>query len=125
MAVSRGGHGGSAARQRTASVAVTFCNLLKSFLGAGILGLPYAFRMSGIAAGVVLILVIGGVCAHTMFLLVSCKRHLHHGGAVAFADVAQRVLGARAALAVDALLVFTVHPGGWVGRHGGMRSGGC
>lgn len=50
----------------------TAANLFISFLGAGVLGLPYAFRRSGLTQGVVFMLIIVVLNIHCMMLLVSC-----------------------------------------------------
>lgn len=49
----------------------TAANLFISFLGAGVLGLPYAFRRSGLTQGVVFMLIIVVLNIHCMMLLVS------------------------------------------------------
>lgn len=54
----------------------TFANIFISFIGAGILGLPYAFKESGIVEGAIIMSVVGGVSIKAMFLLIDCKNRL-------------------------------------------------
>ena len=42
-----------------------------SILGAGVLGLPYAFRRSGLAQGAIVMIIIAVLNIHCMMLLVS------------------------------------------------------
>ncbi|GBG93389.1 hypothetical protein CBR_g67857 [Chara braunii] len=48
----------------------TFFNIFISLMGAGILGLPHAFKQSGWIAGIVAIIVVAGLCYYCMILLV-------------------------------------------------------
>jgi Transmembrane amino acid transporter protein len=50
-----------------------FINMLNSFFGSGVLGLPYAFRQAGMYAGTVTILVVALLSNYSMKLLVSCR----------------------------------------------------
>ncbi|CAM9416961.1 unnamed protein product, partial [Phaeothamnion confervicola] len=54
----------------------TFVNTLISFVGAGILGLPYAFRQGGMAMSTAVLLIVGGLSLYCMLLLVECRRWL-------------------------------------------------
>ena len=46
-------------------------NLFISVVGAGVLGLPYAFRRSGLILGTVVMIIIAALNLHCMLLLVS------------------------------------------------------
>eukprot|EP00127_Corallochytrium_limacisporum_P001824 Clim_evm9s85 gene=Clim_evmTU9s85 len=92
---------------KDASASQTFFNLLKSYLGSGILGLPYAFRQSGLIAGIILMVGIASIATHGMLLLVQAKHKLASRGAVTYSDIAYFAYGRRMAVAVDALLCFT------------------
>lgn len=45
-------------------------NLFISVVGAGVLGLPYAFKRSGLVLGIVVMIVIAALNLHCMLLLV-------------------------------------------------------
>uniref|UniRef100_T1JSP3 Amino acid transporter transmembrane domain-containing protein n=1 Tax=Tetranychus urticae TaxID=32264 RepID=T1JSP3_TETUR len=59
-----------------ASVTAAFMNLLKGNIGTGILSMPNAFKNSGIFAGVLTLPVIGFICLHAIFLLITANRKL-------------------------------------------------
>jgi len=46
-------------------------NLFISVVGAGVLGLPYAFRRSGLVQGTIVMVIIAALNLHCMLLLVS------------------------------------------------------
>ncbi|KAL6079321.1 hypothetical protein QOT17_000949 [Balamuthia mandrillaris] len=54
----------------------TFANVVKSYIGVGLLALPYAFKLGGALVGVVGYFVVGAMALHCMHLLLRCKRHL-------------------------------------------------
>ena len=49
-------------------------NMFISILGAGVLGLPYAFRRSGLTQGTIVMIIIAVLNIHCMMLLVSLQR---------------------------------------------------
>ncbi|CAN0373015.1 unnamed protein product, partial [Ectocarpus sp. 12 AP-2014] len=51
----------------------TFVNLLISFVGAGILGIPFAFRQGGLLLSTGVLSMVGVVCTYCMWMLVRCK----------------------------------------------------
>ena len=70
-----GNHGGPPRRQisnlslpkKKSGIYGTSSNLVNSIVGAGIIGIPYAFRESGLVAGLVLLLLVG-YCTGTMMM---------------------------------------------------------
>lgn len=60
-------------QQNQCSTIQAFGNTIKSFVGVGILALPYAIKQSGLWAGIIGLVVIGFVSAYTMKILVRCK----------------------------------------------------
>ncbi|KAJ7538524.1 hypothetical protein O6H91_11G052800 [Diphasiastrum complanatum] len=60
----------------TASALWTFGNVIISVLGTGVLGLPYAFKVSGWAVTSAAMLFCGYVSYYSMMLLVKCKIEL-------------------------------------------------
>ena len=96
-----GGHGGS--EGDSVGCFKTFCNIFISFVGAspcvlrpsphaevfdvrgsrtgvgagaGVLGLPYAFRKSGLILGAGFLILTAVLSLHCMLMLVKCKKHL-------------------------------------------------
>ena len=96
-----GGHGGGDGE--TVGWFKTFCNIFVSFVGAcrhllllpappqhvravderggthagaGVLGLPYAFRKSGLVLGAGFLILTAALSLHCMLMLVRCKKHL-------------------------------------------------
>lgn len=53
-----------------------FCNLFIAFVGAGILGLPFAFKEAGLVEGCVIMLAVGFISSKAMILLINCKEKI-------------------------------------------------
>lgn len=53
-----------------------FANIFISFIGGGVLGLPYAFREAGVIEGSVIMAVVGFISIQAMLLIVECKYKL-------------------------------------------------
>ncbi|XP_050417688.1 uncharacterized protein LOC126831105 [Patella vulgata] len=53
-----------------------FANIFISFIGAGILGLPYAFKESGILEGAFIMTAVGIISVKAMLLIIDCKYKL-------------------------------------------------
>lgn len=94
-----GGHGGSAAAAGTATVPQVATNIIISFLGAGILGVPDAFRRSGWLLGSVSMLAVSALNVYAMLLLPQVKRALvltkQHDKCSSYGDLGRCILGAR------------------------------
>ncbi|KAL3140382.1 hypothetical protein ABBQ38_004643 [Trebouxia sp. C0009 RCD-2024] len=83
-------------------------NLFISVVGAGVLGLPYAFRRSGLIQGTVVMIIIAALNLHCMLLLVKCKKRLVAStGAVTYNEVASHVLGKIGQRVVEVLLILS------------------
>ncbi|GLD99799.1 hypothetical protein PINS_up008527 [Pythium insidiosum] len=63
----------SASATPLASDSKTFMSAIIAFLGSGVLGFPYAFKETGLALGVALLVVVGALTAFCMLLLIECK----------------------------------------------------
>lgn len=50
-----------------------FANIFIAFIGAGVLGLPYAFKEAGILEGILIMSFVAVVSAKAMLLIVDCK----------------------------------------------------
>jgi len=86
-----------------ASLSTVLFSLLATILGAGILGLPYAYSKSGMVGGCLLLLVCCCLSAFGAHLLVEASDR--SGRPASFYSVAQAIGGARAGVAMD-LLIF-------------------
>ncbi|XP_071125600.1 uncharacterized protein [Mytilus edulis] len=53
-----------------------FANIFISFIGAGVLGLPFAFKEAGILEGIFVMATIGIISVKAMLLLIDCKYKL-------------------------------------------------
>jgi amino acid permease len=65
-----------------AGVYKTLANIFISFLGAGILTLPYAFAQSGLILGGLFLILLAVLAYYCIMLLVDCKKLLEHKGVV-------------------------------------------
>jgi len=73
----------------TSSVKI-FANIFISFIGAGILGMPHAFKEAGIIEGSAIMGLIGTLSVKAMLLIIDCKKkitwkkfdHLQNGAVV-------------------------------------------
>ncbi|KAG0603923.1 hypothetical protein M758_10G130800 [Ceratodon purpureus] len=93
-----------------ATVARTAGNIFISIVGAGVLGLPYTFRMSGWA--VAASSVVGAACLtyYCMLLLVKCKDSIAKGGGIrvhTYGDLGQMAYGATGRMTVDTLICIS------------------
>ncbi|CAM6088035.1 unnamed protein product [Calypogeia fissa] len=76
---SHGGHFGSH-HDGLSSVKKTFCNIVISVVGAGVLGMPYTFKQSGWLSGFLALAFVGLASYYNMMLLVKSKRKLESEG---------------------------------------------
>eukprot|EP01089_Gocevia_fonbrunei_P017196 TRINITY_DN5506_c0_g1_i1.p1 TRINITY_DN5506_c0_g1~~TRINITY_DN5506_c0_g1_i1.p1 ORF type:complete len:483 (+),score=49.10 TRINITY_DN5506_c0_g1_i1:26-1474(+) len=99
----------NAGRLQTVSASLTLANLIKCYLGSGLLGLPFAFHQGGFLASFVVMLTVGVMTTHTMNILVNCKRKInaYDASVVTFEDIAYHTLGKWGKKAVVSLLLFT------------------
>eukprot|EP00051_Salpingoeca_urceolata_P002178 m.47883 g.47883 ORF g.47883 m.47883 type:complete len:413 (+) comp11953_c0_seq1:316-1554(+) len=100
------------------STSAFFANVFISFVGAGILGLPYAFRQAGVAEAVLLMVCCGILSVKAMLLLVECKYQLlktsqsvmpklEGSVSIDYGDLARGVFGDRGWWAVQACIVLS------------------
>ncbi|XP_059483597.1 uncharacterized protein LOC132201441 [Neocloeon triangulifer] len=53
-------------------------NIFISFIGAGILGLPYAFKEAGIIEGIIVMVSVAVISVKAMMMVVDCKYHIEN-----------------------------------------------
>lgn len=68
--------GGHAPAVASSSPTATFMNLVKPFVGAGILALPHAFKTGGLVASAILMLLMAGMANYCIRLLLQCLSEL-------------------------------------------------
>eukprot|EP00892_Ulva_mutabilis_P009273 jgi/Ulvmu1/6718/UM030_0051.1 len=85
----------------------TLANIFISFLGAGILTLPYAFKESGLLLGGGFLTVLALLAYYCILLLVDCKKVVEHKGAVTYSEVAEHALGPVGKTVVEVQLVLS------------------
>lgn len=87
----------------------TIMHLFISFVGAGILGLPYAFRIGGFWCCIAIVPIVGIISSYCMLLIVSCKIKLQSEGKLiqGYGDIGFGVSGKAGATIVDFLVLLT------------------
>lgn len=68
--------GGASSGAGSKSPIKIFANIFISFIGAGVLGLPFAFKEAGILEGIVVMTLVGIISVKAMLLIVDCKYQL-------------------------------------------------
>ena len=105
--VGAGAHGMAHGTATPAQVAV---NIFISFVGAGLLGLPYAFSRSGWCLGVICLAAVSTGNIYAMLLLVKCRKRLESNGYVGikgYGDLGREVMGHRGEVLVNVCLVVS------------------
>lgn len=93
-----------------AGVVATFFNVINSFFGAAVLGLPYGFRMSGHLAGVITLVAVGLISRYCMWLLLQCREFVilqSKGNRGSYGDIGEFAYGKKGRMFVDAALAVT------------------
>jgi len=106
---SSGGHG-EFGQEGTATASQAVLNIFISFVGAGMLGMPYAFSQAGWLLGGVTVFVVSAFNVYCMLLLVKIRKHLEskgHTGISGYGDVGRIVAGAVGEKLVNACLVIS------------------
>ncbi|KAK3023423.1 hypothetical protein RJ639_042811 [Escallonia herrerae] len=87
----------------------TFANVFIAIVGAGVLGLPYAFRRTGWLAGLLTLFSVAALTYHCMMLLIHTRRRLHplHPKLSSFGDLGAAVCGPLGRFSVDAMIVLS------------------
>lgn len=88
----------------------TVINIFISFVGAGMLGMPYAFSRCGWALGVICLSAVSACNVYCMLLLVKTRRRLElngHKNIEGYGDVGRIVLGQRGEALVNICLIIS------------------
>ena len=93
--------------KRGASLGSVMFVLLNTILGAGILGIPFAYRHSGWAGGSALLLITGGLSSFGAHLLVEVADRT--GRPATFYSVAQAAGGPKAGILIDVLIAINAY----------------
>ncbi|KAL7533621.1 hypothetical protein ACHAXR_005355 [Thalassiosira sp. AJA248-18] len=102
-----GAHGMAHGTATPAQVAV---NIFISFVGAGLLGLPYAFSRSGWFLGTLCLTAVSSGNVYAMLLLVKCRKNLEANGYMGikgYGDLGREVMGPRGEVLVNVCLVVS------------------
>jgi len=94
----------------TASPAQVAVNIFISFVGAGLLGLPYAFSRSGWLLGIAALFMVSTGNVYAMLLLVKCRKKLEASGignVAGYGDLGREVLGPKGEVLVNICLVIS------------------
>lgn len=94
----------------TASPAQVAVNIFISFVGAGLLGLPYAFSRSGWALGTAALALVSSGNLYCMLLLVKIRKRLESNGITGikgYGCIGREVIGGRGELLVNVCLVVS------------------
>lgn len=104
---SGGGHG---IEPGTATQTQCAVNIIISFVGAGLLGLPYAFSRSGWALGTICLAIISAANVYAMLLLIKCRKQLERQGHTdlhGYGDIGRVVAGKTGERFVNICLVIS------------------
>uniref|UniRef100_A0A7N0UST5 Amino acid transporter transmembrane domain-containing protein n=1 Tax=Kalanchoe fedtschenkoi TaxID=63787 RepID=A0A7N0UST5_KALFE len=89
----------------------TFANVFIAIVGAGVLGLPYTFRKTGWAMGLLMLFCVAFLTYHCMMLLVHTRRKLESLNGFSkvnsFGDLGFVVCGPIGRAAVDAMIILS------------------
>lgn len=90
----------------------TFANVFIAIVGAGVLGLPYAFKRTGWLMSLIMLFSVSGLTHYCMMLLVNTRRKLQYfsGGLSkinSFGDVGFTVCGSIGRFVVDVMVVLS------------------
>ncbi|KAJ7944044.1 Amino acid transporter like [Quillaja saponaria] len=89
----------------------TFANLVNSIIGAGVLGLPYAFKKTGWAFGLLMLFSVAILSYYCMMLLVHTRRKLESITGFAkiksFGDLGFAICGPIGRFSVDTMIVLS------------------
>ncbi|XP_010555173.1 PREDICTED: amino acid transporter ANTL2 [Tarenaya hassleriana] len=90
----------------------TFANVFIAIVGAGVLGLPYAFKRTGWLMGVLMLFCVAALTHYCMMLLINTRRKLEalNGGfskIVSFGDLGFTVCGSVGRFVVDILITLS------------------
>ncbi|KAJ7525559.1 hypothetical protein O6H91_17G056700 [Diphasiastrum complanatum] len=92
------------------SVRKTFGNIAMSLVGAGMLGLPYAFKRAGWLAGSIALIVVAMATYYSLKLLVDARKKVEDDGeaeVATYSDLSYHAYGDRGRIAVDGLIFLS------------------
>lgn len=85
----------------------TFANVFIAIVGAGVLGLPYAFKRTGWLMGVLTLFSVAALINHSMMLLVHIRRKFGVTDMGSFGDLGFAVCGPLGRFVVDILIILS------------------
>ncbi|GLJ23089.1 hypothetical protein SUGI_0435880 [Cryptomeria japonica] len=97
-------------REGSASIAQAFGNIIVSIVGTGVLGLPYAFKISGWAASASAILLSALLTYYCMMLLVKCRdkvEQLSNVSILTYGDLARHTYGKIGCYVAETMVIIS------------------
>ncbi len=88
------------------STKASIFNLTSTIIGGGVLSIPYAFACTGLAVGVIMLLVMSSASAYSAYLLLSCARRC---GGKNYEDIAVFIYGRTGGTFVNFLVFLLVY----------------
>ncbi|XP_010506002.2 PREDICTED: amino acid transporter ANTL1-like [Camelina sativa] len=85
----------------------TFANVFIAIVGAGVLGLPYAFKRTGWFMGLLTLFSVAALINHCMMLLVYIRRKLGVSNIASFGDLGFAVCGNVGRFVVEVLIILS------------------
>ncbi|PNX99309.1 proton-coupled amino acid transporter 3-like protein [Trifolium pratense] len=89
----------------------TCANIFIAIVGAGVLGLPYTFKTTGYATGLIMLFIVAFLTYHCMLLLVNTRRKLESimgfSKIKSFGDLGFSICGPFGRFSVDAMIVLS------------------
>jgi len=86
-------------------------NIFISFVGAGMLGMPFAFKQSGWLLGTIALAGVSAANIYAMLLLVKCRQKVESSGSakaiLGYGDLGREVLGTKGEAFVNIMLVIS------------------
>mmetsp|Transcript_14035 Transcript_14035/g.34039 ORF Transcript_14035/g.34039 Transcript_14035/m.34039 type:complete len:445 (+) Transcript_14035:2-1336(+) len=101
-----GGYHGESPRQEKCSDFRAFVNILKSYIGSGVLGLPFAYSQGGMVAGMIGMSIVALFSTIAVFLLLDCKAKLGRH-ARTFGDIGYGAAGKAGHAVVEGCVVLS------------------
>jgi len=96
---------GGVKMQQSSNVQASF-TLFKSFLGTGVLALPYAYKTAGLGLALIVILIVSAMTSRCFFLLLDVAAERIGIGKISLQKLTQDVLGTKGKYAVQASVMI-------------------
>ena len=96
----------SLVEEKKSSLLGCTANMCTAIVGSGIVGIPYAIKETGFVAGIVLIVLVGGLTEKSLRLLINTAKHVQKQSYETTAEVAFGMVGFRFILVMEFVMAF-------------------